>query len=151
MSANLPLTRRIARAALLIAAGAAPVIGAAGSANAAALPQTTDLGAVTALDGASVGGTVDSGAQKATQAVGSTGGAAVAKGVPAAGKTVGKAVKTATPAVQKTAGETAGSAGTVLGETAKTATEGTAPAQQTAQGGLPLGQLPVKGLLTPGA
>ncbi|MGW9040438.1 ATP-binding protein, partial [Streptomyces sp. NPDC055721] len=31
---SLPLTRRIARAALLIAAGAAPVVGAAGSASA---------------------------------------------------------------------------------------------------------------------
>ncbi|MYZ38804.1 ATP-binding protein, partial [Streptomyces sp. SID4917] len=35
---SLPVTRRIARAALLVAAGAAPVIGAAGSASAAALP-----------------------------------------------------------------------------------------------------------------
>ncbi|MFE4643426.1 ATP-binding protein, partial [Streptomyces sp. NPDC056730] len=54
---SLPLTRRIARAALLVAAGAAPVIGAAGAANAAALPQTTDLGAVSALDGAAPGDT----------------------------------------------------------------------------------------------
>ena len=37
---SLPLTRRIARAALLVAAGAAPVVGAAGAASAAPeLPQ----------------------------------------------------------------------------------------------------------------
>ncbi len=35
---SLPLTRRIARTALLIAAGAAPVVGAAGAASAAELP-----------------------------------------------------------------------------------------------------------------
>ncbi|MEV7087235.1 ATP-binding protein [Streptomyces sp. NPDC093085] len=148
MSANLPLTRRIARAALLVAAGAAPVIGAAGSASAAELPQSTDLGAVTALDGATVGDTVGKGAQTATQAVGATGGQVVGKGVPAAGETVGKTVGTATPAVQKTAGETAGSAGTLLGETAKTATNGAAQATPAApaQGGAVLGGLPVQGL-----
>ncbi|MFE9772782.1 ATP-binding protein [Streptomyces sp. NPDC005931] len=50
---SLPLTRRIARTALLVAAGAAAGIGAAGSAAAAAeLPATPNLGAPTALDGA---------------------------------------------------------------------------------------------------
>ncbi|MBW5484298.1 ATP-binding protein [Streptomyces bambusae] len=57
---SLPLTRRIARAALLIAAGAAPVVGAAASANAAGLePVTQPLGAVSALDGAEALGTTD--------------------------------------------------------------------------------------------
>lgn len=37
---SLPLTRRIARAALLVAAGAAAGVGAAGSASAAELPAT---------------------------------------------------------------------------------------------------------------
>ena len=46
---SLPLTRRIARAALLVAAGAAAGVGAAGSASAAAeLPATPNLGGVTA-------------------------------------------------------------------------------------------------------
>ncbi len=51
---SLPLTRRIARAALLIAAGAAAVVGAAGSASAApaGLPATPNLGGLTALDSA---------------------------------------------------------------------------------------------------
>lgn len=47
---SLPLTRRIARAALLVAAGAAPVVGAAGAANAAGLESVPQLGALTATD-----------------------------------------------------------------------------------------------------
>ncbi|MFI8340290.1 ATP-binding protein [Streptomyces sp. NPDC085639] len=49
---SLPLTRRIARAALLIAAGAAPVVGAAGAASAAGLESVPQLGQLTATDGA---------------------------------------------------------------------------------------------------
>ncbi|NEB56811.1 ATP-binding protein, partial [Streptomyces griseus] len=71
---SLPLTRRIARAALLIAAGAAPVVGAAGAASAADLPAAPDLGKLTALDGAGLGSTVDSTVQQGTQAAGDTGG-----------------------------------------------------------------------------
>ncbi|NEA09339.1 ATP-binding protein, partial [Streptomyces sp. SID10692] len=82
---SLPLTRRIARAALLIAAGAAPVVGAAGAASAAELPQTTDLGGLTSLDGASVGNTLDSTARQGTEAAGQTGGRLVGTALPAAG------------------------------------------------------------------
>ncbi len=54
---SLPLTRRIARAALLIAAGAAPVVGAAGSASALDhnIAPTGSLGGLTALDAAGAG------------------------------------------------------------------------------------------------
>ncbi|MDG4866190.1 ATP-binding protein, partial [Streptomyces sp. T-3] len=45
---SLPLTRRIARAALLTAAGAASAVGAAGSASAVDLPATPDLGGLSA-------------------------------------------------------------------------------------------------------
>ncbi|MEU3206991.1 hypothetical protein ABZ702_24600, partial [Streptomyces cyaneofuscatus] len=83
---SLPLTRRIARTALLIAAGAAPVVGAAGAASAAELPQTPDLGGLTALDGAGLGNTVDSAAQQGTQAAGDTGGRLVGTALPAAGR-----------------------------------------------------------------
>ncbi|UCM90170.1 ATP-binding protein [Streptomyces marincola] len=38
-----PLTRRLTKAALLLVAGTAPVVGAAGQAAAAPLPQTPDL------------------------------------------------------------------------------------------------------------
>lgn len=49
---SLPLTRRIARAALIVAAGAAAGVGAAGTASAAPeLPTTPNLG-LNALDGA---------------------------------------------------------------------------------------------------
>ncbi|MFE9841294.1 ATP-binding protein [Streptomyces goshikiensis] len=47
---TLPLTRRIARAALLLAVGAAPVVGAAGAASAAgldAVQQLPQLGGLT--------------------------------------------------------------------------------------------------------
>src|SRR5690606_34244778 len=55
---SLPLTRRIARAALIVAAGAAAGVGAAGSASAAPqLPAAPNLG-LNALDGAT-GNTVD--------------------------------------------------------------------------------------------
>ncbi|SFX30962.1 ATP-binding protein [Streptomyces atratus] len=123
---SLPLTRRIARAALLIAAGAAPVVGAAGAAGAAELPQTPELGGLTTVDGAGLGKTVDSASQQGTEAAGDTGGKIVGTTLPAAGKTA--------PAVQKAAGGAAGSAGEVLGDAAGAATQGGLPTQ-----GLPLG------------
>ncbi|MER7997611.1 ATP-binding protein [Streptomyces sp. NPDC004749] len=67
---SLSLTRRIARTALIVAAGAAPVLGAAGAANAAALPESTGLGAVSALDGGTLGDTVGKTAGSAGEALG---------------------------------------------------------------------------------
>ncbi|MYR45033.1 ATP-binding protein [Streptomyces sp. SID5910] len=111
---SLPLTRRIARAALLVAAGAAAGVGAAGSASAAPeLPATPNLGGLTALDGANVGEAVDGAAQNVTK-VGDTG---------------GKAVKKTTPVAQKAAGDAADSAGDLVGDTAATATKGGLPVQ----------------------
>ncbi|MFE0553265.1 ATP-binding protein [Streptomyces pilosus] len=79
---SLPLTRRIARAALLVAAGAAAGIGAAGSASAAPqLPAAPSLG-LNALDGAT--DNVSKGVGKATPDAGQV--------APAAGTTVKKAV-----------------------------------------------------------
>ncbi|MFJ8870934.1 MULTISPECIES: ATP-binding protein [unclassified Streptomyces] len=86
---SLPLSRRIARAALLIAAGAAPVVGAAGAAGAAGLPQTPALGGLTSLDGA--GGTLDSTAKQGAEVANETGGKVVGTTLPAAGKTLEKA------------------------------------------------------------
>ncbi|MEU1487614.1 ATP-binding protein [Streptomyces sp. NPDC005752] len=88
---SLPLTRRIARAALLIAAGAAPVVGAAGAAGAAGLPQTPALGGLTSLDGAGVSSTLDSAAKQGSGVANETGGKVVGTTLPAAGKTLGKA------------------------------------------------------------
>lgn len=56
---SLPLTRRIARAALLTAAGAASVVGAAGAASAVSAPQVPPVGGLSNLDTANVGGTLD--------------------------------------------------------------------------------------------
>ncbi|MER8086003.1 ATP-binding protein [Streptomyces sp. NPDC058316] len=131
---SLPLTRRIARAALLIAAGAAPVVGAAGSAGAAALPQTPELGGPTTVDGTGLGKTVDGASKQGTKAAGETGGKIVGTTLPAAGKTVGKAGSQAAPAVQNAAGGAAGSAGEVLGGATGAATRGGLPTN-----GLPVG------------
>ncbi|AXE80006.1 MULTISPECIES: ATP-binding protein [Streptomyces] len=127
---SLPLTRRIARAALLIAAGAAPVVGAAGAAGAAELPQAPELGGLTTVDGAGLGKTVDGASQQGTKAAGETGGKIVGTTLPAASKTVGKAA----PTVQNAAGGAAGSAGEVLGGAAGAAPHGGLPVQ-----GLPIG------------
>lgn len=84
---SLPLTRRIARAALLVAAGAAAGVGAAGSASAApSLPAAPNLGGLTALDAASVGTTVDGAAQNVTGLAGETGGKAVQQTVAGRGQ-----------------------------------------------------------------
>ncbi|GHH90179.1 ATP-binding protein [Streptomyces capillispiralis] len=89
---SLPLTRRIARAALLVAAGAAAGVGAAGSASAAPeLPATPTIGGLTALDGVA-DNTVDGAAQDVADTTDDADEVA-----PAAGKTVRKAV----PAVKK--------------------------------------------------
>ncbi|MFJ8765380.1 ATP-binding protein [Streptomyces clavifer] len=84
---SLTLTRRIARAALLIAAGAAPVVGAAGVAGAAVLPQTPALGGLTSLD--SAGTTLDSTAKQGSEVANKTGGKLVGTTLPVAGKAAG--------------------------------------------------------------
>ncbi|WP_030614831.1 hypothetical protein [Streptomyces achromogenes] len=149
---SLPLTRRIARAALLVAAGAAAGVGAAGSAGAATnLPDVgPNLSGLTALDGAHAGDAVDSAARQVTQVAGHTGGKAVEQAVPAAGKTGGSAVKRTTPVAQKAVGDTAGAAGGVLGDTAVGATKGGLPIDSLTKGGLPTDSLPTKGLPTQG-
>ncbi|OEV14277.1 ATP-binding protein, partial [Streptomyces nanshensis] len=83
-----PLTRRIARTALLTAAGAATVVGAAGAASAVELPASP-VGGVSNLDGEGLGNTLDRTAQDTTAVAGETGGSAVKKAVPTAGKAVG--------------------------------------------------------------
>ncbi|MFF6773537.1 ATP-binding protein [Streptomyces sp. NPDC012637] len=84
---SLPLTRRIARAALLVAAGAAPVVGAAGSASALdhSLAPTDALSGLSVLDAANAGSAVDTAGQ-AGETLGQTAGAATESAqAPAAG------------------------------------------------------------------
>ncbi|EFH31064.1 conserved hypothetical protein, partial [Streptomyces pristinaespiralis ATCC 25486] len=113
---SLPLTRRIARAALLIAAGAAPVVGAAGSAGAVELPQAP-VGGLSALDTENVDSTVDGVSKETTKVAGQVGGKTAEKAAPVATKTVGKTAKTATPVATKAAGDTAEQAGDLVGGT----------------------------------
>lgn len=107
------------------------------------------MGGLTALDGASVGNTVDGAAQNVTGLAGATGANAVKKAVPNAGKTGGGVAKKAAPAAQKAAGVAAGSVGEIVGATTQTASKGGAslPTDSLTKGGLPAtGSLPVKGL-----
>ncbi|MEV7522423.1 ATP-binding protein [Streptomyces sp. NPDC091371] len=67
---SLPLTRRIARAALLVAAGTAPVVGAAGAASAAGLEPVQQLGALTAPDTADAAATAADTASAAADTAG---------------------------------------------------------------------------------
>ncbi|WP_326598831.1 ATP-binding protein [Streptomyces sp. NBC_01803] len=54
------LKRHLAKAALLLAAGAAPVVATAGHAGAAEQPQSTGLSGLTSLDNEGLGETLDS-------------------------------------------------------------------------------------------
>ncbi|EDY48418.1 hypothetical protein SSCG_01306 [Streptomyces clavuligerus] len=127
---SLPLTRRIARAALLVAVGASPVVGAAGSAGAVEIQDANPLSAVSAMDTMEAGGlsaTADHTGEQASQALGAAGEAATQQAVPTAGRTLGQAGEAAGPTVRETANDTATTAtttaGTVLGGTAGTAAE----------------------------
>ncbi|GGR17379.1 ATP-binding protein [Streptomyces netropsis] len=119
---SLPLTRRIAQAALLVAAGAAGAVGAAGVASAADVTQAP----LSSLDTANLTNNVSAVTDQAGGTATNLSGKAV-EGVPAATKTVGKVGKEATPVVQKAAGQVGSSAGKVVGETANTATKGGLP------------------------
>ncbi|WP_405011732.1 hypothetical protein [Kitasatospora sp. NBC_01539] len=105
-----PLKRRIAQAALLVAAGATPLL-AAGHASAADLvPQGTDLGSgLTQLD--SPGGTVQGAAHELGQSAGATGAATVATGVPATSDAAGHTVASALPDADQALGPISGTAG----------------------------------------
>ncbi|GAA5009317.1 hypothetical protein [Kitasatospora paranensis] len=132
-----PLKRRIAQAALLVAAGATPLI-AAGSASAADLvPQGTDLGSgLTQLD--SPGGTVQDAAHELGQSAGATGAATVATGVPATSDAAGHTVAAALPdadqalgPVTNTAGKTTAATGalsTIAGQVAPALIDRAGPA-----------------------
>ncbi|MEU4096552.1 ATP-binding protein [Streptomyces sp. NPDC026673] len=142
---SLPLARRIARAALLVGAAAAPLIGAgAGAASAAELPQVGDLGGLTNVDKApDLTGTVN-GVAKKSGAV-----KTVQEAVPATTGTVTGLTKSAQPTVKKTAtqaAKTVGGTATELGKTTKAA-DGSGLPLQGLPGGLPsTGQLPLQGL-----
>ncbi|MFD7614471.1 ATP-binding protein [Streptomyces sp. NPDC059828] len=133
---SLPLTRRIARAALLVAAGAAPVVGAAGSASAVDLAPTHDLGGgLTQLDGVAVGDATDGTAQKAATTATEAGGKLVGTALPVASGTFTQAARGSAPAAEETAGQTVDSATTALDQA--TSNQHGLPAAGTLAAGVP--------------
>ncbi|MCK7624131.1 ATP-binding protein [Streptomyces sp. RS10V-4] len=106
---SLPVTRRIARAALLVAAGAAPVVAAAGSASAVDLPpKGNELGGLTTLDSANTSKTLDRTARTGVGLVNETGTQAAHTLAPALVKTLGPVVEKAAPLTQEAADRTEG-------------------------------------------
>ncbi|WP_327068808.1 hypothetical protein [Kitasatospora sp. NBC_01302] len=99
---SLPLSRRIAQAALLVAAGATPLI-AAGSASAAELvPHGTDLGSgFSKLDGVTKTSTLQGETHQAGQALGTTAAVLGRTAVPAAADATGMMAATALPQTDK--------------------------------------------------
>lgn len=132
-----PLKRRMAKAALLLAAGAAPVIGSAGAASAVSLPSTTDLGGLSTVDAASLGDAVDGAAQTTTKLAGEAGAEVVSEAVPAGGQAAGEITKKAAPTVQDTAGTVTESAGSLVGTTMAATAETGVP------GNMPTSEMPV--------
>ncbi|MFF7248738.1 ATP-binding protein [Embleya sp. NPDC008237] len=122
------ISRRVAQAALLIAAGAAPILGAS-TAQAADLP-TGGLGALTQPD---VGGLADK-VPTATEGAGDVAGGTASKTLPAASKTAGQAAATTATNANRTVGESAAVAAPAAGQAVAQA----APAAgQLAAGGVP--------------
>ncbi|MGC0312654.1 hypothetical protein [Kitasatospora acidiphila] len=111
---SLPLSRRIARAALLVAAGATP-LAAAGAASAADLmPKGTDLGAgISKLDGITSSSTVKGEAHQVGQALGKTGSVLAATALPATADLAGMAAAQTLPSTEDAA-RTVADPGTAL-------------------------------------
>ncbi|WP_371498917.1 hypothetical protein OG871_23225 [Kitasatospora sp. NBC_00374] len=103
-----PLKRRIAQAALLVAAAGAAPMAVAGTASAADLVPPTDLGAglTSTLDGApSSSSTVQDAAHEFGQVAGATGAETVSTGVPLAADAAGKTVAHALPDTNESLGK----------------------------------------------
>jgi hypothetical protein len=143
---SLPLTRRIARAALLVGAAAAPLVGIGASAASAAELPVGELGGLTSLDktadvvhSADLTHTVE-GVAKGAKTVTS-----LQKALPDPGRTLTGAAKTTAPVARKTATDAAGAvkgAAKGVGGTTKGA-EGAGPLKGLPISQLPVGQLPI--------
>lgn len=138
---SLPLTRRIARTALLIAAGAAPVVGAAGAAGAAELSQAPELGGLTTVEGAGLGQAVEGAAQPATDTVGKAGGKVVGTTLPVASKALGETGAKAAPAAKGVSKTAKGGASDTLGDATGAVTKGGLPTDNLV--GLPTQGVPI--------
>lgn len=143
---SLPVTRRIARAALLVAAGAAPVVTAAGSANAVDLPSKgNELGGLSTLDSANTSKTLDNTARTGVAVVNEAGNQAARTLAPALVKSLGPVVEQAAPLTQDAAHKAADTARPVLKNGISTdaiaaeAAKGLLKPAAGLLGGLPLG------------
>ncbi|MEU7181831.1 ATP-binding protein [Streptomyces celluloflavus] len=142
---SLPVTRRIARAALLVAASAAPVAAVAGTASAADLPKAPDLGGLTTLDSAGTSENLDHTAKDAIGVVNTAGHKAAETLAPALIETGGAVIQQAAPTTQKAADAAEG----LVRRTAKKGISTDTLVTEAAKGllgGLPLGQTALKGL-----
>ncbi|MFF2351315.1 hypothetical protein ACFVVL_16215 [Kitasatospora sp. NPDC058115] len=166
-----PLTRRIAQAALLVAAGATPLV-AAGSASAAdALLPKGDLAApLGQLTNTDAGSTLQHTTHQLGQAAGTTGAATVAAGVPATTDATGSIIAQQLPEANEKAGsltapidQTAATTGelstitpkvarALAGKLGEAVTGKSAAPQRSAQAGLsPVGGLAETGSTLTGA
>lgn len=155
---SLPLTRRIAQAALLTAAGAASVVGTAGSAAAVDLEPATDLGGLSSLDTAGVADTAGHTAGTATAVVGQAGADTLDGGMPT-NRVLSEAGQQAAPVAEEAVDHTVRTANDELGDTVFGAAQGVQPMVQGQMehgqsGTLPLGNVsgdvPVLGTLPTG-
>lgn len=92
---SIPLTRRIAQAALLVAAGAAPLVGAAGSASAADLQDTVGLGGLSPVSDLDVADTLSAAGETAEGLVRETDSRALSALVGETARTTGPSVHAA--------------------------------------------------------
>jgi hypothetical protein len=99
---SIPLSRRIAQAALLVAAGATPLV-AAGAASAAELaPHGSDLGAgISKLDGIHSDSTIKGEAHNVGQALGTTGSMLAGTAIPATADVAGIAAANMLPSTEE--------------------------------------------------
>ena len=150
---SLPLQHRIARAALLIGAAAAPLAG-AGSAHAAAAPRH-DLRGLSRIDRGGIdtdglGGRVRGTSHDVTTLVGTTGVQTLQTTLPAADRVVGTLSNARLPAARKAAGQAADATGQAIGGVTESASAQTLPTSTLPNAGaLPLAAaLPTFGVLT---
>jgi hypothetical protein len=95
---SLPLSRRIARAALLVAAGATPLAAAGAASAAELLPHSTDLGSgISKLDGVTSASTLRGEAHNVGEVLGTTGALVARTAIPAAADAVGMAAADTVP------------------------------------------------------
>jgi hypothetical protein len=137
---SLPLKRRIARAALLVAADAEPAPRQITGAAAAEQTTTPELSGLTSLDKTAVDHAVQGASHKANDLATEAAGPTVARALPEAGKAARKGGRALDPVTRKVASDTGSTAAHTLDKTTRTLQghDGLPTPDQLA-GNLPLG------------